>query len=116
MELADIEEESRTRLAHAVDGLGRVPQPLIMARLFQKLGIPLGEVEKLAWKQRNEAAHGIMKDNFTLILLNNKILRLIYHRLVAGIFKCSEHYIDYYNLDFPVRNLRDFLPARVSRE
>ncbi len=42
----------------------------------------------------------------------SKILRLLFHRMLAGITYCSDQYIDYYNLGHPVRAVIEAVPGR----
>ncbi len=46
------------------------------------------------------------------LILNSKILKLLFHRMVAGITGCSDRYVDYYNLGHPVRALTEAVPGR----
>ena len=41
---------------------------------------------------------------------------VLFHRLLAAATFCSDHYIDYYNLNFPVRPILEAVPLRESTQ
>jgi hypothetical protein len=110
----DIPSETLSILRNKIDSLNQAPQGMILKRLFDRLGLTLGDAELNAWRHRNIAAHGHLISNPVEVILNSKVLRVLFHRMLAGVTYCSDSYMDYYNLDFPTRALSDPVPARVQ--
>lgn len=109
---AVIPEEIKPVLKSKTSSLNQAPQNLILKRMLQALGLKTSEVELSAWRHRNIAAHGGFSDNPIELILNSKLLRIFFHRMLAGITKCSDRYIDYYSLGHPVRSLAESVPGR----
>jgi hypothetical protein len=112
LKTAPINPELRKILEGKVSALNQAPQGLVLQRLLEAMGLAISDIEVKAWKHRNMAAHGGISDNPVEIILNAKILRLLFHRMLAGITYCSDRYIDYYNLGFPVRAVIEAVPGR----
>ena len=110
--VATLDPAARRILQGKVGALNQAPPSLILQRLLESLGLGIGEVELRAWKERNLAAHGGILDRPGEIILNSKILRLLFHRLLAGLTYCSDRYIDYYSLEHPVRAIAEGIPSR----
>ncbi|WP_158808190.1 hypothetical protein [Beijerinckia sp. L45] len=102
----------RPILEGKISSLNAAPAGLTLARVFDALGLDLGDVERKAWQARNRAAHGAGSPRRIEVILHGKVLRLMVHRLLAAITGCSDRYVDYHGLDFPIRNLADAVPAR----
>lgn len=109
---AKIDPEIRPILKGKIATLNQAPQNLALKRLLDTMGLSTSDVERKAWAHRNMAAHGGVSDNPVELILNSKILRLLFHRVLAGITSCSGWYIDYYNLRHPVRALAEPVPGR----
>lgn len=112
MKMAPIDPELRKILEGKVSSLNQAPQGLVLRRLLETMGLAISDVEIKAWKHRNMAAHGGISDQPIELILNSKILRLLFHRMLAGITYCSDRYIDYYNLGHPVRAVIEAVPGR----
>ena len=95
-----------------LSNLNQVPQNVAIKRLFESMGLSISEIEIKAWKQRNDAAHGTISKRPGEVILHTKILRILFHRMLAGITYCSDRYIDYYNFDFPFRPIGEGVPPR----
>jgi hypothetical protein len=109
---SSIDPDRLSILRGKVSGLNQAPADVVLRRVLETLGLSTSDAETRAWKQRNVAAHGGISDNSVELILNSKILRLLFHRLLAGITYCSDRYIDYYNLGHPVRALAEAVPGR----
>ena len=109
---SSIDPDILSILRGKVSGLNQAPADVVLRRVLETLGLSTSDAETRAWKQRNVAAHGGISDNSVELILNSKILRLLFHRLLAGITYCSDRYIDYYNLGHPVRALAEAVPGR----
>jgi hypothetical protein len=94
--------------------LNQPPPGLLLHRIFEEMGLELTDVEGRAWAQRNKAAHGGMSDEGPEAILNAKLLRLMFVRLVAALTNCANSYIDYYSFDFPTRPLSRGIPSRPA--
>lgn len=110
----DMPDEVRPVLKSKVASLNQLPQNIALKRLLDKLGMELGKAELGAWRHRNMAAHGDASEEVVSIILNAKLLKLLFHRLLAGITYCSERYVDYYSLDFPVRAIEKAVPLKTT--
>ena len=99
-------------LKSKIASINQAPQNVVLKRLLDVMGLAVGDAEMNAWKHRNRAAHGYFADEPVEPLLNSKLLRLLFHRFLAGVTGCSDRYIDYYNIDFPVRRLSKQVPSR----
>ena len=109
---ASVDPASRKILEGKVAGLNQAPQGLILRRLMEAIGLGIGDAESQAWKHRNMAAHGGISNKPEELILNSKILRLLFHRMLAGVTYCSDRYVDYYNLGHPVRAIGEAVPLR----
>ncbi|WP_337916033.1 hypothetical protein [Vibrio cholerae] len=113
--LLNISEQERTVLINKINNLNQTPQSVISERFFENLGIDLSILEKSAWKERNNAAHGKTVDNngFEVQIRNIKILKCLLHRMLLISTQASEYYYDYYSFGFPVRYLNDAIVEEI---
>ncbi len=109
---ARIDPAMKKIISNKIRGMNQLPNNIALERLFQQFGLRISEAEKTAWKHRNNAAHGNSSTDHESVILNNKLLQLIFHRLLGAITGCSSQYIDYYSLHFPVRAISDPVPSR----
>jgi hypothetical protein len=77
-----------------------------------RLGLEIDAPERNAWRNRNRAAHGGRGDDPVATILNNKLLHILIHRLVAALSGCASQYVDFYSLEHPIRPLHQAVPAR----
>ncbi len=112
MAAMDLPNDVRPVLHNKLGSLNQLPQNLALKRLLGRLGLQIGTAELDAWKHRNMAAHGSISEDAVEVILNAKLLKLLFHRLLAAVTFCSDHYIDYYNLNFPVRPTVEAVPLR----
>jgi len=87
MQIAD---GTKQVLINKISGLNRKPQSVLLDEVLSAIGLNLSEMEKTAWKRRNEAGHGIHAKP-------GEHVRLII-------------YYDYYTINRPVRKLFDPIP------
>ena len=90
-----------------ISSLNQASPGLALSRTLSSMGISISDIEEDAWKHRNYAAHGFFSSDFQGVILNSKILKVLFHRLIAGATYCSDTYIDYYSLGQPVRKITD---------
>jgi hypothetical protein len=112
LEEADVPPDIRPILKGKIASLNQAPQNLALKRLLETMGLKVSDIEMKAWKHRNMAAHGGISDDPVDLILNRKILQLLFHRILAGITSCSDRYIDYYNLGHPTRPIFEAVPKR----
>ena len=100
-------------LSQQIDNLNRAPQKVVMERFLDSLDIPLGTLELSAWQQRNNAAHGneLGEDEHIDVILDSKILRIMFDRMILKMTNASDYYVDYYTASFPVRRLTESIPT-----
>ena len=108
LQIGDIEKNI---IMNKISNFNQAPQNIILQRTFDFLKLPMSELERGAWQHRNSAAHGMIGNSEEMILYC-KVLMLVFHRMIASITDCSDRYIDYYNLNFPIRALTDAVPSR----
>jgi hypothetical protein len=108
--LGDLE---RAILKNKASTLNQAPQSVTFQRLLDTMRLAVGDAENGAWQQRNRAAHGGISDNPGELILHSKLLRLLFHRMVAALTGCSALYFDYYSLNHPVRHISQAVPKRT---
>ena len=104
---ARLPEESKAALRQNIGSLNNVHQRAKMEALLREINIALGPDEALAWKRRNDAAHGNeMEPGGELSLIqDNKLLKAVFHRMLLRITNASDLYFDYATPGFPMRRL-----------
>jgi hypothetical protein len=112
LNVTDIDPGMRAILEGKVSSLNQAPPNLILSRLFEAMKLDISDLETKAWASRNKAAHGGISDDPIEQILNTKVLRLLFHRMLAGITGCSDRYVDYYTLGHPSRPLTEAIPKR----
>lgn len=105
----NLPDESKNTLRENIGSLNRVHQRAKIKTVLQEINITLGAAEELAWKRRDDAAHGnAMEPGEELVLIqDNKLLKVIFHRMLLRTVNASDSYFDYATPDFPIRNLSD---------
>lgn len=107
---ADTKEISSNKIRH---NLNQTPPTKLQDRMFAELGLILGDVERGAWKRRNQAAHGQPVDDTIAIdvIRETKLLKVIFHRMIMSITGANMLYYDEYTVGRPVRKLSDPVPS-----
>lgn len=107
-----LDEEIIRLLQQKIDNGNAASQRVVAERFYASLGLSLGKVENTAWNMRNDAAHGneLIPGSEIELIRSTKILRVILGRIILKLINGSEHYIDYYTLGHPVRNLNEAIP------
>jgi hypothetical protein len=105
----NVAEESMTALRQNMGALNSVSQRSKMEAILREIDITLGPDEALAWRRRNDAAHGNeMEPGGELSLIrDNKLLNVLFHRMLLGITKASDSYFDYATPGFPIKRLNE---------
>jgi len=106
---ASIPEDNKAALRQNVGALNNVAQRAKMEAILQDINIALGPDELLAWRRRNDAAHGnALEPGGELSLIkDNNLLRMIFHRMLLRITNASESYFDYATPGVPIRRLTE---------
>ncbi|ENN6470548.1 TPA: hypothetical protein I7665_20460 [Vibrio vulnificus] len=112
----NIPEQECSVLINKINNLNQTPQSVISERFFENLGIVLSALEKSAWKERNNAAHGKTADDnaFEVQIRNIKILKCLLHRMLLISTQASKYYFDYYSIGFPIRYLNDSIVEEIA--
>jgi hypothetical protein len=112
LEKQKIPSEAKALFLNKIQNGNMAPQRILADRFYSALGLSLGSQELSAWNRRNDAAHGNEQAPGTEIesFRSTKILRVILGRIVIRLINGSAHYIDYYTLTHPVRNLNEAIP------
>lgn len=102
-----IDEEDSRVIKNKISSLNQTPQSIMTERFLSNIDINLSYIEKAAWKQRNNAAHGkeIEKDGEILLIREIKILKVIFHRVLLRIMGGTDLYTDYYTIGFPIKKI-----------
>jgi hypothetical protein len=113
----NLPEELKTALRQNVGALNRVPQRTKMEALLKAIKIVLGPDEALAWKRRDDAAHGneMVPGGELPLIQDNKLLKVVLHRILLSVTNASDAYFDYATPGFPVRKLSDPPSSLTSR-
>ena len=112
IESAELDPENAQIFVNKIDNLNEIPNRIIADQVMADIGISLNDIETLAWRRRNVAAHGgeISQESMVRNIRETKILRLIFHRILLKITGASEHYNDDFTIGYPVRRLTEFVP------
>ena len=103
-----LEPEVQTIFENKVAGLNSVPISKLSEQVFTHLGIPLGELERTAWRARHVAAHGGSSSGDPIkTIKDTKLLKGILDRLVLKIANAGDVYRDYYTVGHPIRKLNE---------
>jgi hypothetical protein len=107
-----ISDQTKKILQNKISGLNSKPQSVLLDEVLSTLGLTLSPLEQAAWKRRHNAGHGIYAklDDSARLIMETKLLRLRFNRMVFAITKASDTYYDYYTLNRPIRKLRDPIP------
>ncbi len=107
-----VDSEIAKLLKNKAGGLNQAPQGIVLRRMLDALGLAISDREIKAWKERNQAAHGMQVDYPDLInvIQNNKLLKILCHRIILRMSGASDEYIDYYNFNFAARKTADGVP------
>lgn len=107
-----ISDQTKKILQNKISGLNSKPQSVLLDEVLSKLGLTLSQLEQVAWKRRHAAGHGnyAKLEDFKRLIMETKLLRLRFNRMVFAITKASDTYYDYYTLNRPIRRLRDPIP------
>jgi hypothetical protein len=108
----NVNPQLRAILEGKISSLNQAPQSLVFTRMLEAMGLKITDAEIQAWKHRNMAAHGGVSDNQFELIVNRHLLRILFHRLLAGVTYCSDRYVDRYNLNHPIRPVTEGVPAR----
>ena len=113
-----IPEAQKEALRENIGGLNRVHQRDTMDAILKDIGIALGPDESLAWKRRNDAAHGIaMEDGEELDVIRDiKLLKVMFHRMLLRIINGADTYHDYATPGFPIRRLAEPVPPAQAEQ
>ena len=109
----DIGETEKKVLENKVNSLNQTPQSILTERFLNALDIKLSDLEKSAWQQRNNAAHGNETEEGGEIRLIReiKVLKVIFHRVFLTIVNGGDYYIDYYSIGFPIKKLNESIES-----
>jgi hypothetical protein len=112
IEKLDILDEAKSLMKANAGLLNQVPRRVTTEELLKQTGLVLGEDESRAWKGRHDAAHGndTTLDATSGMIRNNKLLKVMFHRMLLKVIDGSGQYYDYGSLDFLLRRLTDPVP------
>jgi hypothetical protein len=116
--IADLEFDSA--VAKALDdklaGINKASGVAVSDRLFDELGLRLGDDERAAWQRRNHAAHGrpLTQEDSVPLVRDTNLLRILLNRLVLKIAGASPTYLDTYTVGWGLRALGQPVPSTPS--
>jgi hypothetical protein len=104
-----ISEEGKSALRQNIGSLNNVSQRTKMESVLRAIDIALGPDEALAWKRRNDAAHGneLEPGGELSLIQDNNLLKVAFHRMFLRITNASDLYFDYVTPGFPMRRLNE---------
>ncbi|MFB9354094.1 hypothetical protein [Sneathiella chinensis] len=111
----DICEEGKKVIRKKISSLNSAPQKLVNERVYEFLNLEFTEMEKVVWERRNAAAHGRggEEKNHAALIRENKILRILFHRLLIKVSGGCDQYIDFYTINHPIRLIETGIPSDV---
>ena len=82
---------------------------------FDDMNLDLGDLELLSWKRRNSAAHGGMIEESSIIdaIRQNKILKILIHRIIIYMTGICEYYYDDYTIGHKIRRLKSSINTEI---
>jgi len=104
-----VDDASKSLLMSSLGSFNRLPLKALLEKVAGHLGITLGNEELSAWKRRDDAAHGNDRepgDELNLIR-DNKLLRILFNRLLLRMTNASDRYHDHYTIGHKVRKLEE---------
>lgn len=106
---SDVPEDSKAALQENMGALNNVSQRTKMETILQHINTALGPDEALAWRRRNDAAHGnaLTPGGELSLIHDNNVLRMLLHRMVLRITNASDSYFDYATPGFPIRRVTE---------
>lgn len=116
--ISEIDDSAKAIFENKINSLNQLPQSVLTERFLKALGVVTGSIENVAWRQRNDAAHGneVEGGDYVKLIRNIKVLRGIFNRMALSIFGMSRLYYDYYSLNIPLRALEDPIPDSADVE
>ena len=116
--ISNVPEENIQIFKNKLQNLNRAPQSILMSRFLEIIGIQIGEVEKLAWMNRNRGSHGgsVNSDNAIRVVRGNNALRILMNRTFLAITGGNHLYHDFYTIrkagePIPIRRLGAPIPV-----
>jgi hypothetical protein len=112
---SDVKADARMLISNKIKfNLNQMPAAKIHDAMFDEMGLALGDVEKKAWKRRNQAAHGhsVTDENAIYVIRETKLLKVIIHRMIMTISGANSQYYDEYTLGRPVRQVTECVPSQ----
>ncbi len=102
-------DDNKALLKRKIENLNSLPKSMLTDRFFSEIGMNLGELEKQAWRRRNDSAHGNEVENEKIVeyIRANKLVKGILDRAVLSIMGTQKFYFDYYSLNHPLRFLKN---------
>ncbi len=95
------------RLRHAYD-LGPTNKPLMF---FEEIGLPVGQAERQAIKERNPMAHGASRvfdgSANEKMIKETHVYQTFFHRVVLKLLGHEGSYVDYGTLGLPNRSINE---------
>ena len=103
-----IPEIEKKLLKNKISNLNQCPQSLVAEEFLEHLGISLSENELKAWNFRNKAVHGMKFEEEKAIeyIKKTSILKIILNKIIISLTNCSDRYIDYHSLNYPIKDLK----------
>lgn len=111
----DIDSPFKEMMHQNIGLLNQVSRRSQTEELLKHTGHILGKAERDAWRARNDAAHGNeAEDDPRGRIHNNRILRVMFNRMLLKITLGSEFYLDYSSPNHPLRGIDDPVPTDTT--
>ncbi|MDO7391100.1 hypothetical protein Q5X44_12230 [Acinetobacter baumannii] len=102
------DEEVKRIMINKINDLNKLPIAKMTERSFQRLGITISDFEKSLWQRRHDSAHGNLTDgDIDSLIREVSAFTSVCNRTILKYLNLSDNYIDYYNYDYPVKNIDD---------
>ena len=101
--------EYADRMQPSVDLMNRMTINEMLWHFFDKIGMPIGEIEKKVLQARNLSAHGSFREmggDYSELYKYSKVYECIIARTVLTLLGYTGKYVDYGTLGFPEKNIK----------
>lgn len=108
----EIPDPAKAQMRLNIGLLNQVHRKTQTDELLRRIGLTLGNAETDAWKARHDAAHGNDTDDGDVRarIHSNRILKVMFHRMLLKIILGSDVYFDFTSLNYPLRPIDQPMP------
>ena len=105
---SDFPDSIKIIFKNKISNLNAAPQSMVLDRFAELINLELLDIEKKAWQQRNNAAHGneVSSDSEVMsAIVNTTIIKILFHKVLFLVTASSESYFNYAVIGYPLCKL-----------